>query len=111
MPVESNVEFGNGRLYIKGLDEPLEIYEGEATYETEYADDQEPYIKISQEPVTFTLDSFAFPRGWVLTKCKECGYEFPITELYSLLYGTKGWSCPRCTFIKRLEDARKRSNE
>jgi hypothetical protein len=28
MPVKSNIEFGSGSLYFKGLDEPLEILEG-----------------------------------------------------------------------------------
>lgn len=103
MPVKSNIEFGSGSLYFKGLDEPIPISDGEATYEPEYADDQEPYIKISQEPIEFTLENVEFPRGWTLAECRECGYKFPITDYYALLYGTKGWLCQRCTFIKQID--------
>lgn len=67
------------------------------------------YIKLSQEPIEFTFENAEFPKGWILTKCRECGYEFPVTNLYNLLYGSSGWLCPRCTFIKRLEEI-KRSN-
>ena len=109
MPVKSNIELGSGSLYFKGLDEPLEILEGQATYEEEFADNKE-YIKLSQEPIEFTMENAEFPKGWTLTKCRVCGYEFPITNLYNLLYGSSGWLCPRCTFIKRVEEVRKRSN-
>ena len=108
MPVRSNIEFGSGSLYFKDLDEPIPVSEGRATYETEWADDRE-YIKLSQEPIEFTMENAEFTKGWTLTECRECGYEFPITNLYNLLYGSTGWLCPRCTFIKRLEEARKRS--
>lgn len=104
MPVKSNIEFGSGSLYFKGLDEPIPVSKGEATYEPEFVDDKEPYIKLSQEPVEFTLDNIEIPRGWVLTECAKCGYKFPITEFYSLLNGSSGWLCPRCTFIKRMGD-------
>ena len=73
MPVKSNIEFGSGSLYFKGLDEPIPVYDGEATYETEYADDQEPYIKLSTEPVEFTLGNVEIPRNWSLVRCNECG--------------------------------------
>ena len=110
MPVRSNIELGSGSLYFKGLDEPIPVSDGQATYETEWADDQE-YIKLSSEPIEFTLENAEFPKGWTLTECIECGYEFPITNLYNMLYGSSGWLCPRCTFIKRLEEARKKSNK
>lgn len=109
MPVKSNIEFGSGSLYFKGLDEPIPVYDGETTYEPEYADDLK-YIKLSQEPIEFALENAEFPRGWTLTECRECGYRFPITNLYNLLYGSTGWLCPRCTFIKRLEEMRERAN-
>lgn len=106
MPFRSNIEFGSGSLYFKGLDEPIPVSERLAMYEEEFADDLE-YIKLSQEPIEFILDNAEFPRGWVLTKCRQCGYEFPITEIYNLLYGSSCWLCPKCTFIKRLEEAKK----
>ena len=109
MPVRSNIEFGSGSLYLKGIEEGWKVLEGLATYEDEFADDQE-YIKLFQEPIEFTLENAEFPKGWTLTKCRECGYEFPITNLYEMLYGSSGWLCPRCTFIKRLEEI-KRSNK
>jgi hypothetical protein len=110
MPVKSNIEFSSGPLYFKGLDEPIPVSEGQATYEAEYADDLK-YIKLSQEPIEFTLENAEFTKGWTLTECRECGYEFPITNLYNLLYGSSGWLCPRCTFIKRLEEMRERDNK
>lgn len=111
MPVRSNIEFGSGSLYFKGLDEPIPVSEGQATYEEEFVDDKEPYIKISQEPVEFTFENVEFPRDWTLVKCNECGYEFPVTEFYALLYGTTSWVCPQCALKKVVEDARKRSNK
>lgn len=110
MPVKSNVEFSSGTLYFKGLDEPIPISEGLATYETEYADDLK-YIKMSQEPIEFTINNAEFARDWTLVKCTECGYEFPVTEFYALLYGPNSWICPQCALNKILEDAKKRSNE
>ena len=110
MPVKSNIEFGSGTLYFKGLDEPIPVSEGQSTYEEEFADDQE-YIKLSSEPVEFTLENAEFPREWVLTKCRECGYEFPITNFYNLLYGFSGCLCPRCTFIKRMDDFKRSNHE
>lgn len=107
MPVKSNIEFGSGTLYLKGIDEGWKVLEGLTTYEEEYAEDQEPCIKLSTEPVEFTFENAEFPKGWTLTKCRECRYEFPVTNLYNLLYGSSGWLCPRCTFIKRLEEAKK----
>ena len=110
MPVRSNIEFGSGSLYFKGLDEPFEILEGQATYEEEFADNKE-YIKLSQKPVEFTFENVEFPRDWTLVKCNECGYEFPVTEFYALLYGANSWVCPQCAFKKVIEDTRKRSNK
>ena len=109
MPVKSNIEFGSGSLYFKGLDEPIPVTEGQATYEEEFADDKE-YIKLSQEPIEFTFENVEFPRDWTLVKCNECGYGFPVTEFYALLYGANSWICPQCTLNKVKEDARKRSN-
>ena len=109
MPVKSNIEFGSGSLYFKGLDEPIPVSEGLAEIETEFADDQE-YIKLSQEPIEFTFDNVEFPRDCVLVKYNECGYKFPVTEFYTLLYGTGSWVCPQCALKKAVEDARKRSN-
>jgi hypothetical protein len=110
MPPKNAIELSEGRLYISGINEPIPVYDGEATYEPEYADDQEPYIKLSQEPIEFTCENVEFARGWTLAECKECGYQFPVTDYYALLYGTKGWVCPKCTLNKVIEDARKRSN-
>lgn len=111
MPPKNTIELSEGRLYFNGLDEPLEVHDCEVRCEPEYADDQEPYIKNADlGPVTLTVDNVEFPREWVLVKCKRCGYEFPITEFYSLLYGTKDWTCPKCIFEKTLEDARKRAD-
>lgn len=107
MPVKNSIELGSGSLYFEGLDEPIPVSDGQATYEDEFADGRE-YIKLSSEPVEFTLENAEFPRGWALAECRECGYKFPITEVYILLYGSSGWLCPRCTFIKRLEEARKK---
>lgn len=109
MPTKSNIELGNGRLYFKGLDKPLEILDGEIECEPEYAEDHEPYRKMSQEPIEFTLDNVEFTKNWSLVKCEECGYQFPVTDLYVLLCGTKGWICPGCKFKRIVEDVRKRS--
>ena len=110
MPVKNNIEFSSGTLYFKGLDEPVPVSEGQATYEEEFADVKE-YLKLSQEPIEFTLDNIEFPREWTLVKCSECGYNFPVTELYVLLHGTDNWICPQCALNKVIEDTRKRSNE
>lgn len=107
MPPKSNIELGSGRLYFKGLDESFEVHGQEATDETEWYDDKEPYIKNVKEPIELTLNDIEAPRDWVLAECKYCGYRFPITEWYSILLGTKGWTCPRCVFRKTLEEIRK----
>lgn len=104
----SNIELSSGSLYFKGMAEPLEVSDIEVTDESEWYDDNKPYIRFNQEPIEITLDNIERPRDWVLAECKECGYNFPISEWYSLLMGTKGWTCPRCTFNKRLEEARRR---
>lgn len=108
MPPKNTIELSTGSLYFTGVDEPLEVVDGSVTYEEEYAEDQEPYIKLSQEPVEFTLENAEFTKDWTLVECKECGYKFPVTELYTLLCGTKDWTCPRCIFNKAIEDARRR---
>lgn len=107
MPPKS-IELSSGRLYLTGLDESIPVSDCEGRDETEYADEQE-HINISQESFEFTLENAEFQKGWALTKCRECRYEFPITTHYYLLYGSSGWLCPRCTFIKRLEETKKRS--
>lgn len=109
MPPKNNIELGNGYLYLSSLDEPLEVFDGEIEYEPEYAEDQEPYIKMSQEPIEFTFDNVEFTKNWTMVKCEECGYQFPVSDLYALLYGTEGWICPGCKFKRIVEEARKRS--
>jgi predicted Zn-ribbon and HTH transcriptional regulator len=111
MPPKSTIELSEGRLYFNGLYEPLEVVGGSVTDEAEWADDQKPYIKNVLEPVEFTIDNVEFAREWVLAECKECGYKFPVTEFYALLWGTKGWVCPKCALKKVIEDARKRAAE
>ena len=105
MPVESNIELGSGRLYIQDLDEPIDINEGSLTEEPEWADDQAPVIKLSTEPVEFTVDNVEFARDWTIVRCRECGYGFPVTEMYALLYGTNSWRCPRCALNRIKEEA------
>lgn len=100
-PKESNIELGAGQIYFKGLDEPLEVHDCEATEEVEWADDKE-YIKYVKEPIDLTLENVEFPEDWVLAECKYCGCEFPVGQLYALLLGTKGWTCPLCAFTKRM---------
>lgn len=106
MPPKSNIELGSGQIYFKGLDESFEVSEGQATDEVEWADDQEYIRKINHEPVTFTCEDVQYPKDWVLAECKYCGSKFPIVELYAMLYGTKGWTCPLCV---RLGIGRRRS--
>jgi hypothetical protein len=98
MPPKSNIELGAGQLYFKGLDESFEVHGGEATDEVEYYDESKPYIKNVMEPITIECKDVAYPREWVLAECKYCGCKFPITEVYSILLGTKGWTCPLCAF-------------
>lgn len=112
MPVESDIELSSGRLYFKDLDESIEIQGGsltgsvtEATDDIEWADEQEPVIKFSTEPVEFTVDNVEFARDWTIVKCMDCGYGFPVTEMYALLYGTNAWRCPRCALNKMREEA------
>lgn len=109
MPVKDSIELGSGHLYFKGVDEPIEINAVDILTEgeEEWADDVK-HISFDSGPWTFECDA-AFNRNWTLAECKGCGYKFPITEWYALLCGTTGWTCPRCTFIKAIEDARKRS--
>ena len=109
MPPKNNIELGSGQIYFKGLDEPLEVSNGECTDETEYYDESKPYIVNTSEPITLELNDVEFPRGWQLAECKYCGYKFPVSDYYAILLGTTGWTCPRCVFNKSLEDARKRS--
>lgn len=111
MPVKSNIELGSGQIYFKGLDESLEVLEGsitEATDDIEWADDQEPVIRLSTEPVELTINNAEFARDWTIVKCRECGYGFPVTEMYALLYGTNSWVCPRCALNRIREAARSR---
>lgn len=82
MPPKDDIELGYRSLHIEG--KGLE----------------EPYIVLPKD--------VRLVKGWTLAECKECGYKFPVTNYYALLLGTKGWTCPRCTFNKALEDARKR---
>ena len=109
MPVKSSIELGSGQLYFKGCDKPIPVEVGEFTTEEVWADDVK-YIRSFEEPVTLTCESVEFNRNWTTVKCYECGYEFPVTELYVLLNGTTGWRCPRCALNAVLEDAKKRSN-
>lgn len=111
MPVKDTIELSEGRLYIQDLTKPIKVYDGELEIETNYAEDAEPYIKFLQEPIEFTFDNSEFAKGWALVECKECGYQFPVTEFYALLYGTTGWTCPKCRLNKIIEDYRKRSKE
>lgn len=99
MPVKSNIELGSGQIYFKGMDESLEVLEGsitEATEDIEWADDQEPVIKFSSEPTEITIDNVEFGKDWTMVKCCKCGYDFPITMRYFLIYGAHGWACPVC---------------
>lgn len=104
MPVESNVELGEGRLYIDGIEGSLEIRECEATYELDAPDDYQ-YINIPKvnEEFTFTCESTIFNRDWTLVSCSKCGYEFPVTKYYTLIYGRNMWLCPRCNLNRRLK--------
>lgn len=108
MPPKSTIEFSEGSLYFKGIDEPIPVYDGEM--ETELADDKEYIRSMNSEPVTLTCENVEMPRGWTLTRCRICGYKFPITELYEILYGSNGWLCPRCTFEKRMREIMGRGN-
>lgn len=108
MPVESNIELGSGQIYFKGLDEPVEVYDCEVDEDIEWADDQTPVIRLSTEPVELTINNAEFARDWTIVKCRECGYGFPVTEMYALLYGTNSWRCPRCTLNRIREAARSR---
>lgn len=104
-PKESNIELGSGQIYFKGLDESFEVSEGQATDEIEWADDVK-YFRKFEEPLELRCESVQYPKDWVLAECKYCGSKFPIVELYAMLYGTKGWSCPLCV---RLGIGRRRS--
>ena len=109
MPPKDNIELGSGQLYFKGLDESLEVTNSEGTDEIEYYDETASHhIKGQAVDFTLELNDVEFPRGWQLAECKYCGYKFPVSDYYAILLGTTGWTCPKCTFIKRLEDARKR---
>ena len=98
MPSKNNIEFSSGSLYIKDLDEEFKVFDGEATYEDEYAEDQKPCVKLSTEPFEFTIDDATFIRDWTTVKCKDCGCDIPVTQYYALTFGTKGWTCPGCKF-------------
>ena len=108
-PKENNIELGSGQIYFKGLDESFEVHDCESKDETEWANDKE-YIskhivgKVSEEPIMLTCKDVKIPRDWVLAECKYCGSKFPIIELYAMLLGTKGWTCPLCAFKKRMEE-------
>ena len=108
MPLKDRIELGSGRLYFKGVDEPVEVCAGDMIFTDEEYADQVKYISLNPEPFTFECEA-EFNRDWTLVECKECGYKFPVTELYALLYGPVGWTCPTCTLKKALEDARQRS--
>lgn len=95
MPPKSNIELGSGQIYFNGLNESFEVSDVEATDEVEWADDVQ-YIRMFDEPVTLTCENVQYPRDWILAECKYCGRKFPIVELYAMLYGIKGWSCPLC---------------
>lgn len=107
---DSTIELGTGHLYFKGVDEPIEVDAGNliTTEEEEWADEVK-HISLNPEPFTFECDA-EFNNNWTAVKCKECGDDIPVTEFYAILYGTTGWTCPRCTFNKAIEEARKRSD-
>lgn len=105
MSPENKIELSNGYLYFKDVDKPIPVYDGEVTYETEYADDHEPYIKLSTEPVEFTLGNAEFNRAWTLVKCCKCGSNMPVTEFWALLYGRDNWICPMCKYKEAVIEA------
>lgn len=102
----NNIELGLGQLYFKGLDESIEVPGSEGKDDVEWYDEEKPYIKLKQEPIELTLENVEYPRNWVLAECKTCGYKFPITELYAILLGSKGWTCSACAFEKQLKERR-----
>lgn len=116
MPPKTNnkIEFSSGSLYIKDLDEEFKVFNGEATYEDEYAEDDKPLVRLSAEPIEFTINDATFIRDWTTVKCKDCGCDIPVTQYYALTFGTKGWTCPGCKFWGVVTHARgggKRSME
>ena len=60
------------------------------------------------EPYIVLPNDIQLPEDWTLAECKYCGYRFPVSNYYTILLGTKGWTCPRCAFNKTLHDARKK---
>lgn len=98
MPPKSNIELGSGTFYLTGLDES-EI-EPSSISETEYADEYKPMKIRSAETATFECE-LEPGHEWVLTYCRKCGWGFPITWRYALMYGFSGWLCPKCTAFRR----------
>lgn len=108
MPPKTNskIEFGSGSLYIKDLDQEFKVFDGEGTYEDEYAEDAEPIVRLSAEPIEFSINDATFIRDWTTVKCKDCGCDIPVTQYYALTFGTKGWVCPGCKFEEVVTHAR-----
>jgi hypothetical protein len=108
MPVKDSIELGEGRLYFTDTDEGVDVKCGEISCVDEISEDDLKHMSIGSGPFEFTCQT-EFNNNWTTVKCKECGTDIPVTEFYTLLYGTVGWTCPRCTFNKAIEEARKRS--
>lgn len=101
MPPKSNIELGSGKLYLTGLDESESV---DISYENLKAEieayENEP-IKIRTANETTFECELEPGHEWVLTYCRKCGWGFPITWRYALMYGFSGWICPKCTAFRR----------
>jgi RNase P subunit RPR2 len=104
MPTESNIELGSGRLYIKGVDEPLDISDGTIELTTEYADEYKPIKIRDTQEFTFECSDVWINQDWTLVYCEKCRQPFPITQFHALTRGEVGWYCPLCAAIKRFRE-------
>lgn len=98
--MQSNIELGSGKLYLTGLDESEVASCDISEVEPEYADEREPIKIRTANEATFECE-LEPGHEWVLTNCRKCGWGFPITWRYALMYGFSGWLCPKCTAFRR----------
>lgn len=110
MPPVSNIKLGSGSIYFKGLNESFEAHDIETGDGIEWADDKQYIRKFDSTSITLTVNDVQMPREWTLAECKYCGYKFPVTTFYTMVFGTKNWTCPRClhAYQKSLEDVQYR---